>query len=178
MLIEENDLYISEAILTGEPFPIDKSPGVLPAQTSMNKRTNTLFKGSHVSNGYGKAIVVLTEMDTEFGKLQERIGLKKEETEFEKGLRRFGYLLMEIAVILTFIMFAVNIYFGKPFIDSLLFSLSLSIGITPFLLPAIVSVNLAYGAKHMAARKVIVKRLISIQNLGSMNVFVRIRREH
>jgi len=171
LLLESKDLYLSESILTGESFPVYKNPESVSATASINERSNVVFKGTHVSSGYAKAIAVITGSDTEFGKLQSKLNHGKTETEFERGLKRFSYLLMQIAVILTFIIFAINIYFGKPFIESLLFSLSLSIGVTPFLLPAIVSVNLAFGAKHMALKKVIVKRLVSIENFGSMNVF-------
>lgn len=169
MVIESKDLYVNEAMLTGEAFPVYKSAN--REEEPGNAEIHLLFKGTHVSSGYARAVAIATGEATQFGKIQHRLGLAKEETEFERGLKKFSYLLMQVALVLTFIIFAINIYFGKPFVDSLLFSLSLSIGITPFLLPAIVSVNLAFGARHMAAKKVIVKRLVSIENFGSMNVF-------
>ena len=171
LIIEANDLFVNEAMLTGEPYPEEKKLGKLPVDTSLKDRYNCLFKGTHITSGFAKAIVVLTGKDTEFGKIAEKIKPNKVETEFERGLRKFGYMLMEIALMLALIIFAVNVYFEKPFIDSLLFSLTLAIGVTPFLLPAIVSINLAYGARHMASQKVIVKRLVSIENFGSMNIF-------
>src|SRR6185295_13156427 len=93
------------------------------------------------------------------------------ETEFERGIRRFGYLLLEVTVVLVVAIFAVNVYLARPVLESLLFSLALAVGLTPQLLPAIISINLARGAKRMAQERVIVKRLASIENFGSMNVF-------
>lgn len=170
LVVDCHNLFVDEAMLTGEPFPVEKRSGVLPPETVLKDRHNTLYRGTHVMSGYTKMLVVVTGKNTEFGQIAEKIKFK-EETEFERGLRRFGHLLIEISFILALIIFAVNIFFQKPFIDSLLFSLTLAIGVTPFLLPAIVSINLAYGAKHMARNKVIVKRLVSIENFGSMNVF-------
>jgi len=103
-------------------------------------------------------------------KLSLRIKLKAPETEFERGIRRFGYLLMEVTLMLVIIIFAVNVYLAKPIMDSFLFALALAVGLTPQLLPAIISINLAHGAKRMAEQKVIVKQLASIENFGSMNV--------
>lgn len=171
LLFEAKDLFVNEAMLTGEPYPEEKNLGILPQETILKDRNNTLYKGTHITSGFAKALVVLTGRKTEFGQITEKIKPNKNETEFEKGLKHFGYMLMEIALVLALVIFAINVYYQKPFIDSLLFSLALTIGITPFLLPAIVSVNLAYGAKHMAKNKVIVKRLVSIENFGSMNVF-------
>lgn len=171
LLIEATDLFTNESMLTGEPYPEEKKVEKLPPDTILKDRCNTLFKGTHVTSGFAKAIAVFTGKQTEFGRIAEKIKAHKQETEFERGLRHFGYMLMEIALLLALIIFAINIYLHKSFIDSLLFSLSLTIGITPFLLPAIVSINLAYGARYMASRKVVVKRLVAIENLGSMNVF-------
>jgi len=171
LLLESKDLFVNEAILTGEPFPVEKEPDILPPETPLNKRKNVLFMGTSVVGGYGKAVVVKTGKNTEFGKISQKLKLSKEETEFERGIRRFSYMLAQIALIMTFIIFAVNVYFHRPFMDSLLFALALAVGITPALLPAIVSINLSYGARRMANKKVIVKRLVSIENFGSMNVF-------
>ena len=96
--------------------------------------------------------------------------LRPPETEFEHGIRRFGYLLAEITFLLVLAIFAFNVYFHKPVLDSFLFALALAVGLTPQLLPAIISINLAHGARRMAEQKVIVKRLAAIENFGSMNV--------
>ena len=170
LLINSDNLFIDEALLTGESYPVEKLPGILPANTQLNERTNTLWIGTHVQSGRATAIVIKTGQSTEFGKLSKRIQLKAPETEFERGVRRFGYLLMEVTLILVILIFAVNVYLTKPVIDSFLFALALAVGLTPQLLPAIISVNLAHGARRMAEQKVIVKQLASIENFGSMNV--------
>jgi Mg2+-importing ATPase len=126
--------------------------------------------GTHVQSGKATVLVIKTGESTEFGKLAHRIQFKAPETEFEHGIRRFGYLLMEVTLILVILIFAVNVYLTKPVIDSFLFALALAVGLTPQLLPAIISVNLAHGARRMAEQKVIVKQLASIENFGSMNV--------
>jgi Mg2+-importing ATPase len=126
--------------------------------------------GTHVVSGTGKALVITTGKKTEFGKISESLALKPPETGFERGVRQFGYLLMEITLIMAIVIFAVNAYLGRPILVSFLFSVALAVGLTPQLLPAIVTVNLAHGAKEMAKQKVIVKRLVSIENFGSMNL--------
>jgi Mg2+-importing ATPase len=171
LVLESHDLCVDEAALTGETFPVDKSPGVVPAETGLAARTNVLFMGTHVVSGSGLAVVVRTGRQTEFGKVAGRLALRSPETDFERGVRRFGYFLMQVTLLMLVGIFAINTYLHKPVVDSFLFALALAVGLTPQLLPAIVSVSLAQGAKRMAKDKVIVKRLASIENLGSMNVF-------
>ena len=170
LLIESDNLFIDEALLTGESYPVEKLPSVLPVETALSNRTNALWMGTHVQSGTAKALVMATGLTTEFGKLSQRIKLKSPETEFERGVRRFGYLLMEVTLTLVILIFAVNVYLAKPVVDSFLFAMALAVGLTPQLLPAIISVNLAHGARLMAKHKVIVKQLASIENFGSMNV--------
>ena len=170
LLLESRDLFADEATLTGETFPAEKSVAVLPAETPLAKRTNVVFLGTHIVSGSATVLVVATGKDTEFGKVSERLKLKPPETDFERGIRRFGYLLMEITLLLVICIFAFNVYLHRPALDSFLFSLALAVGLTPQFLPAIVSINLAAGARRMAEKKVIVKRLSSIENFGSMNV--------
>ena len=170
LILESKDLYVDEAALTGETYPETKVPGVLTGETPLSKRTNTLFMGTHVISGSGKAVVINTGRNTEFGKVSERLTLRPPETEFEHGVRRFGYLLMEVTLILVIAILAFNVLLAKPILDSFLFALALAVGLTPQLLPAIITINLSHGAKQMAEEKVIVKRLASIENFGSMNV--------
>ncbi len=170
LILESDNLFVDEAILTGESYPVEKVSTILPIDTPLSQRANALWMGTHVQSGSAKAVVVATGQSTEFGKLSQRIKLKAPETEFEHGIRRFGYLLMEITLILVILIFAVNVYLAKPVVDSFLFALALAVGLTPQLLPAVISVNLAHGAKRMAEQKVIVKQLASIENFGSMNV--------
>jgi P-type Mg2+ transporter len=170
LLVESKDLFVDEATLTGETYPAEKSGGVLAAETPLGKRTNALWMGTHVVSGSATALVTVTGKQTEFGKVSERLKLRPTETEFERGIRRFGYFLMQVTVVLVMAIFAINLYLSRPVLESLLFSLALAVGLTPQLLPAIISINLARGAKRMAKARVIVKRLVSIENFGSMNV--------
>ncbi len=169
-IIQSKDLFVNEASLTGETYPVEKQPGVSPEEVSINYRTNSLFMGTHVVSGTARAVVVYTGINTEFGKVSGRLRLRSPETEFEQGVRRFGYLLMEITLLLVIAIFGINVYLARPVVESFLFSLALAVGLTPQLLPAIITINLAHGAKQMAAQKVIVKRLAAIENFGSMNV--------
>ena len=171
LILESKDLSVNEAALTGETYPADKLSGVLPAETGLSQRTNTLYTGTNVMSGTAKAVVVQTGKQTEFGKVSERLKLRPPETEFETGLSKFGYFLMEVTLTLVVLIFVANVYLHRPVLESFLFSLALAVGLTPQLLPAIVSVNLARGAKQMAKKQVIVKRLPAIENFGSMNVF-------
>ncbi|WP_334780787.1 magnesium-translocating P-type ATPase [Nostoc sp.] len=171
LVLESKDLSVGEAALTGETYPVDKLSGVLPAETGLAQRSNSLYMGTNVISGTAKAVVVHTGKETEFGKVSERLKLRPPETEFERGLGKFGYFLMEVTLILVVLIFVANVYLHRPVLESLLFSLALAVGLTPQLLPAIVSVNLARGAKKMAKKQVIVKRLPAIENFGSMNVF-------
>src|SRR6266704_1058243 len=170
LIVESKDLFVDEAALTGETFPVEKFAGILPPETPLSQRKNILFMGTHVVSGSARALVARTGTETEFGQVSARLKPRSPETEFEHGVRHFGYLLMEVTLLLVISIFAINVYFHRPVLDSLLFSLALAVGLTPQLLPAIISINLAYGAKRMAQQKVIVKRLASIENFGSMNV--------
>ncbi|MDQ2688621.1 MAG: HAD-IC family P-type ATPase, partial [Armatimonadota bacterium] len=170
LILDSTDLFVNEATLTGETFPVEKLAGVLPAKTALAQRTNTLFMGTYVVSGTARVLAVRTGRDTEFGQVSQTLAHKSPETEFERGIRRFGYLLMQITLLMVLAILAVNVSLGRPVLDSLLFSLALAVGLTPQLLPAIISINLAHGAKRMATEKVIVKRLASIENFGSMDV--------
>ena len=154
MVLESKALYLDEATLTGETYPVGKSVTVVDVETPLSQRKGALWMGTHVVSGSGKALVVNTGKQTEFGKVSERLQLRPEETEFERGVRRFGYFLMEVTLMLVIAIFAVNVYLHRPVLDSFLFSLALAVGLTPQLLPAIISVNLAHGAKDMAREKV------------------------
>ena len=169
-VLESKDLFANEAALTGESFPAEKLAGVVAAEAALAERTNVLFMGTNVLSGTGRALVVRTGRDTEFGKVSDRLRLRPPETDFERGLRRFGYLLMQVTLILIVGIFAFNVFLKRPVFDSFLFALALAVGLTPQLLPAIVSVSLSRGAQKMAKQKVIVRRLASVENFGSMTV--------
>jgi Mg2+-importing ATPase len=170
LILDSNDLFVSEATLTGESYPVEKSVGALKAEMPLAQRINSLWMGTSVVSGSGKALVVFTGKETEFGKISETLKLRPPETDFERGVANFGHFLMEVTMLMVLAIFVINVYLQRPVLDSFLFSLALAVGLTPQLLPAIISVNLSHGAREMAQNKVIVKRLASIENLGSMNL--------
>ncbi|MCE9652590.1 MAG: magnesium-translocating P-type ATPase [Nitrosarchaeum sp.] len=169
VLIESRDLFINESALTGETYPVEKHS---EKNKSLHNKDNMdlVFMSSHVISGTCTLLVTKTSTSTEIGKISERLKFRIPETEFEHGTRKFGYFLMQITMILVIAIFAINAYFGRPIIDAFLFSIALAVGLTPQLLPAIISINLSKGAKKMASKKVIIKRLESMENIGSMNV--------
>jgi Mg2+-importing ATPase len=168
-LIESRDLFVDEAALTGEDYPVEKQAGAPPGDGLLHQ-PGAVHLGTHVVSGTGQALALATGDQTRFGRIAGRLRLRPPETDFERGLRRFGHLLMEVTLVLVLLVFASSAYFHRPVIDSLLFAVALAVGLTPQLLPAVVSVNLAHGAARMAARKVIVKRLTAIENFGAMDV--------
>ncbi len=170
VLLEAQDFYVNQAVLTGETFPVEKSVGPVAAGASLAQRTNCVFMGTNVRSGSGQALIVETGRRTAFGQIASSLNLRPPETEFERGVRHFGLLLAEMMLILVVLVFAFNVYFHKPVLDSLLFSIALAVGLTPQLLPAIVGVNLAKGSQTMAKAGVIVRKLNAIENFGSMDV--------
>ncbi len=170
LIIEAKDLFANEATLTGETYPVEKSPGVIDPGTPLSGRTNALFAGSFVVSGTARAVVASVANKTEIGKITQRLALKAPETEFEHGVKHFGFFLMEITLVLVIAIFGINVFLKRPVLESFLFSVALAVGLTPQLLPAIITINLSYGARHMAKKKVILKRLSSIEDFGSMNV--------
>jgi Mg2+-importing ATPase len=170
ILLEATDFYVNQAVLTGETFPVEKRPGEVPVEASLAERTNCVFMGTNVRSGSARALIVRTGTQSAFGQVARRLTVREPETDFERGVRRFGYLLSRLMLVLVIAVFAVNVFFQRPVLDALLFSIALAVGITPELLPAIVSVTLSKGSKEMAEQGVIVKRLNAIENFGSMDV--------
>jgi len=170
VLLEATDFYVNQAVLTGETFPVEKRPGTVAEGASLPERTNCVFMGTNVRSGSATALIVQTGAATVFGQVAKRLTVRPPETEFERGIHRLGYMLTRVMFILVFLVFAVNVFFHKPVLDSLLFSIALAVGLTPQLLPAIISITLSKGSQRMAADGVIVRRLESIENFGSMDV--------
>jgi Mg2+-importing ATPase len=168
-LIESNELHVNESSLTGETFPAEKSPGIVPGEVSLGKKNNCLWQGTHVISGSATALVVLTGSQTIFGQMSQSL-VQIHETAFEKGIRRFGFFLLRITIVLSIVILLANLYFKKPFFDAVLFSLALAVGMAPELLPAIMTFAMSVGAKRMLKKKVIVKKLSSIFNFGELNV--------
>ena len=170
VVLEATDFDVSEAALTGEAFPVSKVPGVSGLEAPIAERSNVVFAGTSVRSGIAKILVVETGARTEFATIAEAIEQQAPDTEFTIGIRRFGYLMTEIMLAMVIMVFVANLLLDRPLVDSLLFSLALAVGLTPELLPAIISVTLARGARAMEKSGVIVRRLASIENLGSMNL--------
>jgi P-type Mg2+ transporter len=170
ILLEARDFLVSQAALTGESFPVEKSCAPAPPGASLAERTNAVYLGTSVRSGTAKFLVTQTGPATELGRIAGHIAEAAPETDFARGIRRFGYLLTQIMTVIVIFVFTANLLLHRPVIDSLLFSVALAVGLTPELLPAIVSVTLSAGARRMAARGVIVRRLEAIENLGSTDI--------
>lgn len=170
LVVEADDCFVSESALTGESFPVEKSAGVLPADTPLSKRLNCVYLGTNVRSGTLRCIVVATGKDTQFGAIAQRLQLRPTQTEFDRGVLRFGYLLTTAMLVMVLVVFAAHMLAGRPVVDTLLFAVALAVGLSPELLPAILSVNLARGAQMLASRGVLVRHLNAIENLGSMDV--------
>ena len=170
LLMEGNSISTDESSLTGETFPVEKVMTTIPADTNLSKRKNSLWMGTHVMSGSGKAIIVNLAKDSEFGKITSSLSQKDSDTDFEKGIKDFGNLILHVTTLLIGLIFLFNIVLNKSFLESFMFALALSVGLTPQMLPAIISVNLSQGAKRMSEQGVIVKKLNSIENFGSMTI--------
>ena len=171
LVVDATDFFVSEAVLTGESFPVQKSAGSSAALAPLHQRANAVFLGTNVRSGSARCLVVQTGQATQFGRLAGRLALRPPETEFDRGLRHFGYLLTSVMFVMVLAVFVVHVITGSMPIDTLLFAVALAVGLSPELLPAILAVNLSRGARVMADHGVLVRRLTAIENLGSMDVF-------
>src|SRR3954468_16184683 len=170
VILEAADFYVSEAVLTGESFPVLKKPGRTNVTAGLAERSNCVFLGTNVRSGTATCLIVRTGSATEFGMIAHRLTLRPPETEFDRGVRRFGYLMTGAMLLMVLLVFVAHMFRGRPPVETLLFSIALAVGLSPELLPAILSVNLSRGAQLMARRGVLVRRLSAIENLGSMNM--------
>ncbi|MDO9284881.1 MAG: magnesium-translocating P-type ATPase [Aquabacterium sp.] len=170
LVLEARDFLVSEASLTGESFPVEKQPGQLPVDTPLARRINAVYLGTSVRSGTATVLVVHTGEHTAFGAVAQRLRSAPPETEFARGVQQFGVLLLRVMVVMVLFTLIVNQWLGRPWIESMLFAVALAVGLSPELLPAIVSVTLSAGARRMAQRGVIVRHLEAIENLGSMDV--------
>ena len=157
-------------MLTGESVPAEKSPAAVPAETPLAELASCALMGTVVRVGSGTGVVVATGGRAEFGRIALGLGQRQPETEFQAGLRRFSMLLVQVAGALTGAIFVINVMLHRPVIDALLFSLAIAVGISPQLLPAVVSTSLAAGSRQLARRKVLVKRLVCIEDVGNIEV--------
>ncbi|HSL69128.1 MAG TPA: HAD-IC family P-type ATPase, partial [Longimicrobiales bacterium] len=169
-VLEATDCYVSESVLTGESFPAEKQAASVAPETPLRKRPNCVYLGTNVRSGTLRCLVVRTGTATQFGAIARRLTLRPPQTEFDRGVRRFGYLLTSAMLVMVLLVFAAHMFGGRPVVETLLFSVALAVGLSPELLPAVLSVNLARGAEVMARHGVLVRRLNAIENLGSMDV--------
>jgi Mg2+-importing ATPase len=170
-VLEAQDFFVKQALLTGESYPVEKKPGVLPdTATELQEATNAVFMGTSVISGSARMLVVRTGTATAIGEIADSISRPSLPTSFELGTRRFGMLIMRLTILMVLFVLLVNTIFHKPWLESFLFAVALAVGLTPELLPMVVSVTLSRGALRMAKQHMIVKRLAAIQNLGSMDV--------
>ena len=173
LLLEAKDLHVQQAALTGESMPVEKQAAPEGAPLAPNAQPdspNMVFLGTSVVSGSAVARAIATGPRTAFGNIAERLQTRPEETEFERGIRAFGSLILQAVVFLVLFLLIVSIAMHRNAFESLLFAVALAVGLTPEFLPMITSVTLAKGAVRMAKRKVIVKHLASIQNFGSIDI--------
>lgn len=171
-LLTATDLLCDESILTGESLPAAKDPAPVTGMSALADLSSCIFMGTIVQSGTCSAVVAATGGRTEFGRIALGLGEHQPQTEFQRGLKKFSYLLLQVATVLTTLILIANLLLRRPLIESLLFSLAIAVGITPQLLPAVVSTCLAAGSRALAKRKVLVKRLVCIEDLGDMDVLV------
>ncbi len=169
LIMDCNELHVNESSLTGESFPVRKNSEQTAAESSLSQRSNCLWMGTNVISGSAKAIVIHTNEQTLFNQIVVRSHVNMP-TSFEKGINDFGLFLMKITLVLALFIFGVNMYFHENLFDAGLFALALAVGMAPELLPAITTIAMSAGAKRLLAKKVIVKKLNAIQNLGEINL--------
>ncbi|MBL7488029.1 magnesium-translocating P-type ATPase [Frankia sp. AgB1.9] len=168
-LIACSDLACDESVITGESLPVDKNTAVVSPDAVLAELTGSALMGTVVHSGTGRGVVVATGAASAFGRIAAGLTSHQTETAFQVGLRRFSMLLVYVAAALTTGIFVANVLLHKPILDALLFSLAIAVGITPQLLPAVVSTSLASGSRQMAKQRVLVKRLVCIEDLGDVD---------
>jgi len=170
LVLQARDFFVNQALLTGEPYPVEKHPTPPHVATDLQDATHAVFMGTSVISGSARVLLVKTGADTEMGGIADSVSRPAETNSFELGMRRFGMLIMRLTVLLVMFVVLVNGLMHRPLLESFLFAVALAVGLTPELLPMVVSVTLSRGAMRMAAQQIIVKRQTAIQDLGSMDV--------
>jgi Mg2+-importing ATPase len=171
-LLETNGLECNESVLTGETAPVEKNVQAVGPHCVLAELNCCALMGTVITAGSGLGLVVATGAEAEFGRIALALGQRQPETEFQRGLRRFSVLLLQVAVVLAIFIVVANLVLSRPLLDSVLFALAIAVGITPQLLPAVVSTSLATGSRRLAQQKVLVKRLVCIEDLGDIDVLV------
>lgn len=169
IIIESRNAHVNEALMTGEPFPADKRAGVCDG-TEPADAFNALFAGTSVVAGDATMLVIATGRATRFGGIAAALGAAEPPSAFERGIHRLGMLILRLTVFLVLFVLLVNLAFGRPLLEAFLFAVALAVGLTPELLPMVMTVTLSRGAMRMAGKRVVVKRLAAIHDLGAMDV--------
>ncbi len=175
-VLSADDFFVNQSALTGESFPVEKqqvetSPSLLREGETLPLSDETaVFMGTSVVTGYATVMILATGPRAEFGKIAARLAAKEDETAFDRGLRQFSLFIMKLTFVLVILVFFVNAFFGRGVFDSFIFAIAIAVGLTPELLPVIMSVALAHGSLVMAKKQVIVKNLGAVQNFGGMNI--------
>jgi Mg2+-importing ATPase len=170
-LLNSKDLHVRESALTGESLPVDKAAADLPSgQHTIADASNCVFLGTAVQTGIATAVIVRTGKDTAFGAIAQRLAMRPPETEFGRGIRHFGLMITRVIMLLVLFVLLVNIVLHRPVLESFLFALALAVGMTPEMMPMIITITLAQGARRMAKKKVLVKQLAAIEDFGSIEI--------
>lgn len=170
-LLDSKDLHVRESALTGESLPVDKAVSDLPdGKYGIEDAVNCIFMGTDIQTGIGTAVIVNTGRNTALGEITRRLVMRPPETEFGRGIRHFGLMLTRVIMALVLFVLLVNIVLQRPLLESFLFSVALAVGLTPELMPMIITVTLARGARRMTRKKVLVKQLAAIEDFGSIDI--------
>jgi len=170
-IIEAKDFFVNQSSLTGESFPVEKTTNILKKkEPGLSELNNIIFSGTNVVTGTATALVLKTGKQTEFGKIAHSLETKEDVTEFTAGINKFSYLLLKTTLFIVFMVFFLNVVLKKDIMGSFMFAVAVAVGLTPELLPMILSVNMSTGSVRMARKGVIVKKLVAIPDFGSMDI--------
>jgi P-type Mg2+ transporter len=170
-LLDVKDLHVRESALTGESLPVEKAAHDLPeGKHAIADASNSVFLGTAVQTGMGTAVIVATGRNTALGEIAQRLAARPPETEFGRGIRHFGLMITRVIMLLVLFVLLVNLYFHRPLLESFLFAVALAVGMTPEMMPMIITVTLAQGARRMTKKKVLVKQLAAIEDFGSVTI--------
>ena len=169
-VLTAHDFFVKQAALTGESYPVEKTADGLPSSDALHQASNALFMGSSVVSGQATMLVCATGAHTQIGHVAQAVIARRGETAFEHGIRQFGNLILHVTTVLVVFVMVVNLLAHKPLLESFMFALALAVGLTPELLPMVVTLTLTRGALRLSGQHVIVKRLSAIQDLGAIDV--------